>query len=98
MEEEREKVIIGDEHIGMEEYLDDTDTQYSRPKYEPLTIIDFNYETDTIYLEDTIYIDRDNLKKYKKTLKFSSTNMEIVSILRDCYDNEVWISDEEMYC
>ena len=37
--------------------------------------------------------DMNKLYKYKKTLKFSSTNSEIVKILRDCYDNEVWISD-----
>jgi hypothetical protein len=90
--DEEGKVIKGDEHIGMEEYLDDTDT-HNRPKYDPITIIDYNSRTDSIYLEDTIYKDKNNLYEYKKTLKFSSTNSEIVKILRDCYDNEVWISD-----
>jgi hypothetical protein len=91
--EEEGKVIKGDEHIGMEEYLDEADINFSTPKYSPITIIDYNSITDSIYLEDTIYKDRNNLYKYKKTLKFSSSNNEIVKILRDCYDNEVWISN-----
>ena len=91
--EEEGKVIKGDEHIGMEEYLDEADINFSTPKYSPITIIDYNSITDSIYLEDTIYKDMNNLYKYKKTLKFSSSNNEIVKILRDCYDNEVWISN-----
>ena len=61
------------------------------PKYSPKTIVNYNFLTDKIYLEDKIY-EEYGVYKYKKILKFTSTNMEIVKILRDCYDNDVYIS------
>jgi len=92
MEEEREKVIIGNEHIGMEEYLDETDTQYNRPKYYPFTILDYNPEEDYLYLDDLIYKDINGLYKHKKILKYATTNNKIIDIFKDCYDNDVCIT------
>jgi hypothetical protein len=62
-----------------------------RPKYPPINIIDYCPHTDSLYVEDKIYKEGDNWM-FKKLLKFSSTNMEIVKILRDCWDNEVRIT------
>jgi len=90
--EEQEKIIIGNEHIGMEEesiIQENISTGY--PKYPPVSIIDFDYETDNLFLEEKIYREGEDFK-YKKVLKFSSTNMKIVRILKDCYDNDVYIT------
>jgi hypothetical protein len=62
------------------------------PEYPPFNIIDYNSRTDGIYLEDKVYQDINGQWKYVKILKFTSTNPEIVKILRDCYDNEVFIT------
>ncbi len=82
-----------EEEDGMQEYLNDTLELMSLgpPKYDPITDINYNYNTDSIYLEDKIYQEY-GVYKYKKILKFTSTNMEIVKILRDCYDNDVYIT------
>jgi hypothetical protein len=75
----------------MEEYCVDVLPNISLPKYPPINIIDYCYQTDSIYVEDKIYKEG-NEWKFKKVLKFSSTNMKIVDILRDCWDNEVRIT------
>jgi len=62
------------------------------PKYDPLTIIDYNLNEDYLFLDDMIYKDRNGLYKHKKIIKFASANGKIIDILKDCYDNDVWIT------